>query len=632
MSLPSSSSSPTHGRCPGCRRELPPDRPGLLCPYCLLEAEPITDELAQSNATRPLPFQLPDLTELQQHFRGLEFDSIIGHGGMGAVFRARQVSLARDVAVKVLPPEVAASPGFTNRFVREAQALARLSHPNVVNIYEHGTAGPYAYLMMELVEGINLRQLMAKEKLPPTEALHIVTQLCDALKYAHDRGVVHRDIKPENILVGEDGDIKITDFGLAKLIAPDQPQHTRTQQVMGTVHYMAPEQIERPENVDHRADLYSLGVVFYELLTGELPLGRFELPSRRAGTEKRLDRVVERSLEKEPDRRYESAGQIRDELDRPGGFNAGRHLADAAEFVGRQLDVDGWKQSTLNRWSSTQITLGGIASFVAVAAFYLLAFVLVVIGTDARRDEEFLISLTVFPAIIWGASWGVARLLFVAPLPPWLAWAAAPIRFLHSLPTMALGWLRRLTSTNPQLRYAWLTASWFALIAGLILFWIGVAEEDDLIPFALCCAPIAWFSARIAMKDKFRCQTSRDWLVVLPPLLVFILPITIFALVWPVIVWSAIAQSEPQWLDWLIGVDSAGPFTMDQWSVARRRIASCALCESLWLTALAAVVATQPMIPRWCLRPTLDRWEGEGRWLILIGGVLVSGIALAALR
>ena len=170
---------------------------------------------------------------------------------------------------------------------------------------------------MEYVDGTNLRDVIRRGSLRPEEALALVPRICEALQYAHEEGIVHRDIKPENILVDRRGRVKIADFGLAKLRIPAQGDATLTgtQQVMGTPHYMAPEQWERPLTVDHRADIYSLGVVFYELLTGELPLGHFAPPSRKVRVDVRLDEVVLRALEKEPERRYQHAVEVKTDLD-----------------------------------------------------------------------------------------------------------------------------------------------------------------------------------------------------------------------------------------------------------------------------------------------------------------------------
>jgi serine/threonine protein kinase len=236
---------------------------------------------------------------------------------MGVVFKARQRELDRPVALKILTVDARKDPTFAERFAREARALATLSHPNVVAIHDSGRAGEHYYLLMEYVDGLDLRRLLEGGELAPKQALDLVSQISGALQYAHDEGVVHRDIKPENILVDRRGRAKIADFGLAKLLSRDAAPDplTGTHQAMGTWHYMAPEQIERPLEVDHRADIYSLGVVFYELLTGELPLGRFTAPSDKIQVDVRVDEVVLRTLEKEPARRYQHASEVKTRVD-----------------------------------------------------------------------------------------------------------------------------------------------------------------------------------------------------------------------------------------------------------------------------------------------------------------------------
>ncbi len=258
-------------------------------------------------------FTAPAPELLAPYFSQLEIVELLGQGGMGTVYKARQTMLDRTVALKILPPEVGRDPAFAERFTREAQALAKLTHPNIVMVFDFGETNGYYYFVMEYVDGINLRQSLQLGRVSPTEALAIVPQICDALQYAHDEGIVHRDIKPENVLLDRRGRVKIADFGLAKLVGTPQSglALTGTQQVMGTPHYMAPEQLERPTTVDHRADIYSLGVVFYELLTGELPLGRFAPPSRKAAVTADLDQVVLRTLEKEPAQRYQQASELK---------------------------------------------------------------------------------------------------------------------------------------------------------------------------------------------------------------------------------------------------------------------------------------------------------------------------------
>jgi tRNA A-37 threonylcarbamoyl transferase component Bud32 len=259
----------------------------------------------------------PAPADLARHFPHLEILEFVGKGGMGAVYRARQRGLDRMVAVKILPPEVARDPAFAERFSREARSLARFNHPNIVTVYDFGETGGLYYIIMEFVAGRNLRQLLQAGALSETQPLHIVAQICDALQYAHDAGVVHRDIKPENILFDARGQVKIADFGLAKLVGP-APAHlslTGSHDVMGTVYYMAPEQLLRSLDVDHRADLYSLGVVFYEMLTGELPVGRFAPPGQRARVDARLDAIVLRALESKPEHRYQDAAEFKRDVE-----------------------------------------------------------------------------------------------------------------------------------------------------------------------------------------------------------------------------------------------------------------------------------------------------------------------------
>lgn len=287
-----------------------------LCPACVLKAS-IEPEVVVTGGSPRRP--APDVAALSPHFPDLEIQSLLGQGGMGAVYRVRQKSLGRDAALKVLSLDADADPAFGERFSREAQLLASLDHPNIVAVYGAGKAGPFWFLLMELVEGASLRQLIAARELDPRSALSIVGQICDALQAAHDRGVVHRDIKPENVIVTRKGAAKILDFGLAKLVGQGpRTGHTLTEtgQVMGTVRYMAPEQWERPLSVDHRADIYSLGVVLYELLTNELPMGRFPLPSQKAAVSSNVDQIVLKSLEKEPAQRYQHASDVRADVTR----------------------------------------------------------------------------------------------------------------------------------------------------------------------------------------------------------------------------------------------------------------------------------------------------------------------------
>ena len=298
--------------CNKCSAPLNDDLPAGMCPACLLLASqrPV-DDASVAETENPGPrLDPPQPSELQTLFPEFEIIRMVGFGGMGAVYQAKQKNLDRLVALKVFLLRDADGQ-FSDRFAREARALARMNHPNIVTVHDFGQRDTLNYLVMEFIDGANLRQLAVTQSMGPSKALQLVPQLCDALQYAHDNGVVHRDIKPENVLIDRSGNIKIADFGLAKLTDKSDVSLTHSQQVMGTMNYMAPEQHERPTDVDHRADIYSLGVVIYELLTGELPLGRFDPPSKKADIDDRLDEVVLRALAKEPDRRYQQVSELK---------------------------------------------------------------------------------------------------------------------------------------------------------------------------------------------------------------------------------------------------------------------------------------------------------------------------------
>ena len=297
--------------CRQCRAPLPAHSLSNLCAACQSDG----GRTPPLGTASPAAVAVPDPAEIARHFPQLEILELSAVGGMGMVYKARQPRLDRQVALKILSPELSGDPAFAERFSREAQALARLNHSNIVAIYDFGQAAGYYYFLMEFVDGENLYGLIQQKQLGPEETKRIVVEICQALQYAHDEGIVHRDIKPSNILIDKKGRVKIADFGLAKLLFKDGDASpalgAQTTVVMGTPHYMAPEQLEKPLEVDHRADLYSLGVVFYEMLTHELPMGRFEPPSRKSKVDARLDRVVLHALEKEPQRRFQSATQIR---------------------------------------------------------------------------------------------------------------------------------------------------------------------------------------------------------------------------------------------------------------------------------------------------------------------------------
>ncbi|WP_224242263.1 serine/threonine-protein kinase [Hyalangium gracile] len=251
---------------------------------------------------------------------GYRLENLVGMGGMGEVHKAVQLSLGRTVAVKLLNPELAKDGAFVARFEKEAAALAALSHPNIVAIVDKGKTDTTYYLVMEFIDGPSLREQVRSPLLTPKEALRMMMEICRGVEYAHNRGVIHRDLKPENILFDHQagGLAKVTDFGLASFLddANSRFNLTSTHVSMGTLSYMAPEQRVDAKNADKRADIFSLGVILYELLTGEVPLGTFDPPSKtKPGIDPRLDAIVARCLKPDPADRYSTVAELMADLE-----------------------------------------------------------------------------------------------------------------------------------------------------------------------------------------------------------------------------------------------------------------------------------------------------------------------------
>jgi len=263
----------------------------------------------------------PTLDQVAKLFPQWEARRLLGRGGMGAVYEMRQPELDRLVAVKLLPIEASRDEHLVERFRREARTLAKLRHPGIVALLEAGISpAGHFFFVMEHMDGSPLSQLIAEGRLDAAKAIEIVRQVCEALALAHAQGVIHRDIKPSNILIDSTGRAKVADFGLARW---EQPQAaggldvSRTGQFMGTPDYAAPEQVKDAAHVDHRADIYSLGVLFYEMLTGDLPRGVFQPPSRKSGSDTRLDDVVRRAMQERPEDRYQAAAELQKDITRP---------------------------------------------------------------------------------------------------------------------------------------------------------------------------------------------------------------------------------------------------------------------------------------------------------------------------
>jgi hypothetical protein len=323
-----------------------------------------------------------DTTAISRHrtpdlISGYQLDKLVGTGGMGEVHKATQLSLGRTVAVKLLNPELAKDPSFIARFQKEAAALAALSHPNIVSIVDKGKTDTTYYLVMEFVDGPSLRELIRAPELDVPGALRRMLEICRAIEYAHGRGVIHRDLKPENILLDQQagGIAKVSDFGLASFLSDANPSSryalTSTHVSMGTLSYMAPEQRVDAKNADARADIFSLGVILYEWLTGEVPLGTFDPPSRRRqGLDSRLDAIVTKCLKPDPEDRYPSVRAL---------------IADLELLVpGSMTSLAPVKQTRLQRFR--QGVRRVVHKAVQVAAVLVVLAALGVLGVAWRRS------------------------------------------------------------------------------------------------------------------------------------------------------------------------------------------------------------------------------------------------------
>ena len=430
-------------RCARCGADLP-DAPDGLCPRCLMA------EAMQPTQVGDAAAALPTLTpeELAPHFPQLEIIDCLGRGGMGVVYKARQKTLNRLVALKLLAPERVDDPQFAERFTREAQALAALNHPNIVAVYDFGQAGGFYFLLMEFVDGVNLRQLLRTKRLTSKEALSIVPPVCEALQCAHDHGIVHRDIKPENLLVDKAGTLKIADFGIAKIIkgrdagdhasGPAHGAQPGPTLPFGTPDYAAPEQRNANGEVDHRADIYSLGVVLYEMLTGELPAsGKLQPPSRKVEIDVRLDEIVMRALNDRPELRYRTVMEFNSDVRTVVGDPRSRIAITAAAKQG-------------NPWPRRVLLL--VAGLLAIpAALFvggMLAWWMTPAGTSRVMSASPIIAVLIAMGILIGAFLIVARSWSQAHRG--LVWLFVAMIGLAGVAGAALGAVRLSRFTAPQ--------------------------------------------------------------------------------------------------------------------------------------------------------------------------------------
>ena len=472
--------------CPRCGHPIPETALDGECPHCLMQmnlAEPtVMEEEPGAQAKKP---KAPSIEEIAPLFPQLEILEFIGQGGMGAVYMARQKDLDRIVALKILPTEIGETPGFAQRFAREARALAKLNHPGIVTIFDFGRTDGLYFFLMEYVDGLNLRRLLNNGRVEPREALAIVPQICDALQYAHDHGIVHRDIKPENLLLDRLGIVKVADFGLAKIIEgrdggpirpSEDPGHigkddlTEAGKIMGTPKYMAPEQIEAPDTVDHRADIYALGVVFYQMLTGEMPDTPLHPPSRKVRIDVRLDEVVLRALEQKPALRYQQASILKTEVEtivtsgeRMGPGHTPEDSLHAREnsgmgYVGHSVIAGIWFLAAMIRvhlsmqhgWSGLDFIQIGLSSLLVLMFGFQAIRLFRQEPLCSAEGERFP------PPAVWGAIWA--------------GWAIVglPLLFDGDM-TSVPAWLRMIT-------LVWLGTIFTAPVGTTILGWIAVSQ------------------------------------------------------------------------------------------------------------------------------------------------------------
>jgi serine/threonine protein kinase len=259
-------------------------------------------------------FTPPSPEELTAKLPNLEVTELLGHGGMGVVYKGRQPYLDRHVAIKLVRPDRGDGNESQERFIREARSLAKLVHPYIVTVFDFGKAGDLCYLVMEYVEGTSLRQLIAKKSVTERDVRDFAPQIGEALQFAHECGVVHCDVKPDNILVDRRNRVRLVDFGLSRFLGPQSASSADDDRVAGTRGYMAPEQFSMPGKVDHRADIYSSGVVLQEMLTGKGPQHSADLAALLPFADPRFVPIVSRATEPDRERRYQQMQQMNADL------------------------------------------------------------------------------------------------------------------------------------------------------------------------------------------------------------------------------------------------------------------------------------------------------------------------------
>ncbi|OYW71795.1 MAG: hypothetical protein B7Z37_26720, partial [Verrucomicrobia bacterium 12-59-8] len=322
----------------------------------------------------------PSVGRLQQLLPQYDVTSFIARGGMGAVYKGQQKALKRPVAIKVLPHEMhegSEDMQFSERFKHEAQAMARLTHPNIVAVFDAGeTPDGLLYFVMEFIEGTDVAQLIASEGLlEPQRAIDITVAVCEALAFAHEEGIVHRDIKPSNIMIDKRGRVKVADFGLAKSVNLEATLLTGTNLAMGTPDFIAPEAMIPGMKIDQRADLYAVGVMLYQMLTGKIPRGRFLLPSGvLPQIDPRFDAIVDKAMQTDREKRYSTAIELKTDVEKAGAGSLQQSVRTAEEggAAAKKQHGDKGAGPAKQAGSSRTPLFFGAAAVLAIGAFFAL--------------------------------------------------------------------------------------------------------------------------------------------------------------------------------------------------------------------------------------------------------------------
>ncbi len=282
----------------------------------------------------------------------------IGQGGAAEIYKARQESLDRDVAIKILSSNFSDDPEIVRRFERESKVIAKLHHPNIVNVIDRGTTGGRYYFIMSYIDGTSLREVIDSKKISMKVKMEMIVQVCKALDYAHNNGVIHRDIKPGNVLIDRQGNALVADFGIAQIVGIPETEMTSSDMIMGTLAYMSPEQKLSSTNIDQTTDIYAVGIMIYEILVGKKPLGRFKLPSEIISTiPKKYDALISKCLASEAKDRYQRAVELKDAIleiitNGSSGVASEMTIMGSDSFLGKCRHLDTIKET---RYSTTML-------------------------------------------------------------------------------------------------------------------------------------------------------------------------------------------------------------------------------------------------------------------------------------